>query len=165
MKIFGDFANRATAGIVVFALLSAITVGYIFSNSLKSQEESNDKSTNITEQIKPILDPEDKIPKKEFNHRIRKTAHCIEFGTLGIFLALLFECIKKRFNKTDIFAPLMLSLSVAVGDEYIQTFNDRGSQIEDVLIDICGAVGGIIIVLSIMFFVKKLKNKRMAMKQ
>jgi len=132
--------------IMIFALCVILTMVYIFSNSLKSQEKSNDTSTKITEQIKPIIDPEDKIPPKELNHKVRKTAHCIEFGILGIFLALLFDGIKKCFNKTDVFAPLMLALSTAVADEYIQTFNDRGSQVEDVLIDFGGATAGLFLV-------------------
>lgn len=131
---------------MIFALCVILTMVYIFSNSLKSQEKSNDTSTKITEQIKPIIDPEDKIPTKELNHKLRKTAHCIEFGVLGIFLALLFDGIKKCFNKTDVFAPLMFALSTAVADEYIQTFNDRGSQVEDVLIDFGGAIAGLILV-------------------
>lgn len=123
-----------------------LTLAYIFSNSLTTREKSDATSKKITEQIKPIIDPEDKIPAKELNQRIRKTAHCIEFGVLGIFLALLFDNIKKCFSKTDVFAPLMLSLSAAVADEYIQTFNDRGSQVEDVLIDFGGAIAGMFLV-------------------
>ncbi len=137
---------RKYSRIIIFALCVILTMVYIFSNSLKSQEKSNDTSTKITEQIKPIIDPEDKIPHKELNHKVRKTAHCIEFGVLGIFLALLFDGIKKCFNKTDVFAPLMLALSTAVADEYIQTFNDRGSQVEDVLIDFGGAIVGLFLV-------------------
>ncbi len=145
--------------IFIFALCVILTMAYIFSNSLKTQEKSNDTSKNITEQIKPIIDPEDKIPEEELNHKLRKTAHCIEFGVLGIFLALLFDSIKKCFNKTDIFAPLMLALSAAVADEYIQTFNDRGSQVEDVLIDLGGAAVGIFIVGLILFFIRIQKRK------
>ncbi|MBQ4516711.1 MAG: VanZ family protein [Clostridia bacterium] len=132
--------------IIIFALCVVLTLAYIFSNSLKSQEKSNDTSTKITEQIKPIIDPKNKIPTKELNHKLRKTAHCIEFGVLGIFLALLFDSIKKCFDKTDIFAPLMFALSAAVTDEYIQTFNDRGSQVEDILIDFSGAIFGLFLV-------------------
>ncbi|MBR5156638.1 MAG: VanZ family protein [Clostridia bacterium] len=130
-------------------------VAYIFSNSLKSQKKSNDTSTKITEQIKPIIDPKDKIPPKELNHKIRKTAHCIEFGILGIFLALLFDSIKKCFNKTDIFAPLLFALAVAVADEYIQTFNDRGSQVEDILIDFGGATAGLFLVFIFALLLRK----------
>ena len=147
--------------IIIFALCVVLTMVYIFGNSLKNREISNNTSKNITEQIKPIIDPADKLNKEVLNQKLRKTAHCIEFAVLGVFLGMLFNSIRKRFDKTDVFAPLMIALSTAVADEYIQTFNDRGSQVEDILIDMGGALSGIFLVFlfNLIFYSKAKKNK------
>ncbi|MBE6684209.1 MAG: VanZ family protein [Ruminococcaceae bacterium] len=68
---------------------------------------------------------------------VRKMAHFIEFAVLGIAASLLF----KLFAKNRFVYALLLALCglfVALMDETIQIFSQRGSSVRDVWIDILG---------------------------
>lgn len=146
---------KSSKAIIIFLICSILTTSYIFYNSFQPKAESKNTSETVTEIVKPIVDPQDKIPKEKMDKTVRKIAHGIEFGVLGIFLALLFKSIKLRFNRTDISSPLLVALIVAVTDEFIQTFTGRGSLVKDVLIDFGGAIIGIGIVMLILYIIKR----------
>lgn len=143
--------------IIIYAVLVFCTIGYIFSNSIQPVDESKEKSENVTEIISPIVDPDNKIPEEELDKTVRKFAHGIEFSVLGIFLGLLtFEISKKR-RQIMISFPLLVALCTAVADEFIQSLNDRGDLVKDILIDFGGALTGLLIVSLIIWLIKKLK--------
>lgn len=75
---------------------------------------------------------------------IRKSAHFIEYFILAVLFS---SCLKKQSLKwiEMIIYPLFFVLVIAVGDEFIQSFVGRGSNVRDVLIDFSGGVIGIII--------------------
>ena len=133
---------------VMLALLTALTVVYIFRNSLTVGEVSNAKSGAVAEAVRPVVDPGASIPENTFNALVRKAAHIVEFGALGcelMGLTLITARIRKRRAAAYICTPMFVTLLVAVADEYIQLFTGRTSAVGDVLTDFAGSMAGIII--------------------
>ncbi len=135
--------DSACMGIVIFALLSALCLGYIFYNSSQSGDVSNKKSGGIAKTIQKIIDPDKKIDEENFHEGVRKTAHFVEFSVLGVCLGGLFISIYYKYKKKYFSLPLLLSLLSAVTDEFIQTFTERTSKVTDVLVDFGGAATGL----------------------
>ncbi len=130
--------------VALILILIALTATFIFDNSVQSGEESRENSDKIASWIRPILDPNNTMSDEDFNRLVRKTAHFIEFGVLGVGLGILAEYLRKRHNRKFVAMPLFVALAVAVTDEFIQSFAGRSSMISDVLIDFGGAVAGMI---------------------
>jgi len=146
--------------IVIFALCIVLCMTGIFYQSTKSQADSNATSQTVSEKVQPIVDPQQKIEPKDFNDMLRKVAHGIEFMILGIFLGLLFHQIKKLTGNTYLSCPLLISLLTGVTDEFLQSLNDRGSLVKDVLIDFGGAVAGIFLIFGIVLVLHQRKQRR-----
>ena len=134
--------------IILFALLSLLAVGFIFSNSLEPREVSNDRSNEIVDEVKPIVDPQDTIPRGTFNHYVRKTAHFLEFAALGFCLMGLSDAIGRKRRIPRVPAVLLAALLIASTDETLQFFAaGRGPGVKDVLIDFSGAACGLVLML------------------
>lgn len=72
---------------------------------------------------------------------LRKLAHFLEFGSLGMCLAWLFGMVKKPGT-----LPVFCGIAAAFIDEGIQMFTpDRAPSIRDVGIDSCGVIAGIML--------------------
>lgn len=124
-----------------------LTVLFIFSRSLANTEKSQEESDAVKEVVEPILSPvvgEENVSDK----LIRKLAHFTEFSWLGAELSVLLWWWRSRRPQTYLNITFFAVL-IALCDETIQIFTDRGPQIQDVWIDIAGAVFGFAIVLSI----------------
>ncbi len=145
--------------IIFFIVISLCITGYIFYNSFQKPQTSNKKSDAISKKIQSIVDPENKISAANFKKYTRKAAHVIEFGALGLSLGAIFLCLYKKNKRIFISLPLFLSLSIAVTDEFIQSFNKRSSLLKDVLIDFAGALGGLVIILLLAMLFRKKKCK------
>lgn len=133
--------------LLIISLLTLLIVGFIFSNSLKSGEESNTQSAPLVNWVESIFDPYDKIPTSTFNYLVRKAAHITEFSLLGLSLGGLMCCVYRLRGRWHIAAVLFGGLATAVADEFIQSFTGRTSSVTDVLIDFVGVVIGMGIVL------------------
>ena len=144
--------------IIILIALVVLMTGYIFSNSLKNREDSSTSSEGIVKIIKPIVDPQDKIPEDVFHNIIRKLAHMTEFGALGILVALLSDLLRRYFGRKFISFPFFYCLLAAVLDECFQSFSDRSPEVRDVLIDFSGATLGILFVTVIIFVLIKTKK-------
>jgi len=158
MFITFNIKSKLNLCIIVFVLTSLLVTGYIFYNSCQKPAESNKKSDVVSEKIQPIIDPGNKIDEKDFQKYTRKAAHVIEFLLLGTSLGLLFTCIYKKLKKVFLSLPLFLTLSVAVTDEFIQSFNGRTSCLKDVLIDFSGSLIGFMLVLLFVFLSKRIRK-------
>ena len=90
------------------------------------------------------------IEKTNISIIIRKLAHFAEFMFLGIILYLL----KVHTKKIKITEIILICQSVAIIDEFIQSFSDRTDKVTDIIIDISGAVTGILIA----FIIKKVSE-------
>ncbi len=132
-------------------LLIVLTVAFIFFNSLLDKSESLEQSNNVKGLLTPILEifvGEGNVTSK----LVRKLAHFTEFGVLGLEMFFL---IKKL-------APFQFftSLLIAVSDETIQLFSDRGSQVQDIWIDFFGACSGIVFGFAIVEIIKFIVKNR-----
>ena len=143
----------------IFALLSIVTIAYIWGNSLKSIPESAAQSTIVAEVLRPILDPQEKMTLNAFHNLVRKLAHLTEFFALGVFVCGFAVSLGVELKKRLICLPVLIVLLVAVGDEYIQYFTKRGSLVTDVVLDFVGALGGLLAAVLIYKIVLRIKKK------
>ena len=143
----------------IFAVLSLLTVAFIWGNSLPSIPESAAQSTAVAETVQPIVDPQQKIEPPTFHSYLRKTAHLVEFALLGIFVCGFTICLGVELKKRLISLPILIVLVVAVGDEFIQHFAKRGSLVTDVVLDFSGALIGLLVSAIIYRIVVKIKTK------
>lgn len=145
------------------AVAILLTLGFIFGNSLKSPEASSDQSNGVAYLLRPLLDPNRKMSDEQFSHLIRKGAHFTEFCLLGIEAALLSFFLQKTVTVGGVGLSAFFCLLAANIDEYIQVFTDRGSQVQDVLLDFCGASTGIalslVVVSLVTLKIQKSKSK------
>ena len=125
----------------ILAVLIALMLLFIWSNSLAGSKQSNALSGWVEKLLKPLVDPHGKIPAKVFDYEVRKAAHVTEYAILGILLAWLSIPIKKQ----DVWLLLFVVLTTAVIDETIQIFTGRTSQVQDIWIDFFGAVSGMLL--------------------
>lgn len=146
--------TKRTAIWLVRIILTAaciLMIGWIFSNSLKAAPESSAQSSQVTENVKEVIEtinPDVSFggatEEEDFNilHGIvRNFGH---FGEFALLAALLTWCVFSYTRKKPAFAfPFPFCVGVAFLDEYAQTFSDgRAQEMKDVLIDSCGAATG-----------------------
>lgn len=120
----------------VLIVAIALTIIFIFSNSLKPKDQSLEDSNAVGGIISSLFPPDSDIGKFILEY-IRKIAHFTEYGLLGIEVAILVVFyFRKRISVALI--SLNLSLIVAFIDESLQYISERGPSISDVWIDIGG---------------------------
>ena len=134
-------------------------MSFIFGNSIKKSEESKNQSDKVVEIVRPIIDPDHLMSDDQISHVVRKSAHFVEFFALGALCALLAYHIRYRLTLSGAACSALWCLLSANIDEYIQSLNDRGSLVSDVLLDFSGAISGIIIG-SVLAFVIKIAVKK-----
>lgn len=134
----------------------------IFNLSAMTSENSNNKSTGLSEKlIVKVLDAtneagitdshpdEQKLAKAAnlINKPIRKVAHATVYFVLALLLLAISRVIfgGRKYLLTCLIT-LLLCFVFAMTDEYHQTFIDgRTGQMADVLIDTAGACAGILL--------------------
>lgn len=147
--------------IIVFICFFA-SLSFIFGNSLLPKGESASVSGGVQGVIEAIVG-EDSPIAEFFRQYLRKIAHVTEFALLAIEVTLLRFLYDKR-SCSDFIHSLSFGLFVAVTDEALQIFSNRGPLVSDVLIDLSGyfvlafvAEGLIILTLYVM---KKRESRR-----
>ena len=143
----------------LFAILSLLTVAFICGNSLKSIPESSAQSSAVADKIQGVVDPQQKVEPPIFHNLIRKLAHVIEFFVLGLFVCGFTICLGHELDKRFVSMPLLIVLLIAVGDEWLQVYTERGSLVTDVLIDFSGALAGLLMAAMLYKIILKLKTK------
>ncbi|MEG1550746.1 MAG: VanZ family protein, partial [Oscillospiraceae bacterium] len=68
--------------------------------------------------------------------------------------------IRKKFKPQNLWNILSSVLAIAVVDEAIQIFSGRGPAVQDVILDFCGALVGVLLVLLIGFIIASLKGRK-----
>lgn len=124
----------------ILSALCVLTVLFIWSNSLFTKEQSQKQSQGLLAALEPAIEAVLGVDVDMQDDRwLRKSAHFFEFALLGLELALL---AKRRgsFNAQGICNCLFAALLVAVSDESIQLLSNRGSQVQDVLLDFSGVI-------------------------
>ena len=149
----------------VLIILTVAVCTVIFALSADNADESNAKSDPISdsviikiletfslteEQIEFVLEKTVVI--------IRKTAHFCEYALLGFLLAAV--CTSFYKSRPDTFIISQICGSVyAVSDEIHQHFvPGRSCQLKDMLIDSCGVMFGIGVLILAVFLYKKIRN-------
>ena len=167
---------------IIFFILSAALVVFIFWNGSRSGEVSVSSSDNVTNTIRDIMISTGKIPdnlvkyeetsessdKSEsnvsvnmyrLNILVRKSAHRIEYGLLAALSFMAFFCFEIS-KSTSAIMSYVLSIVVAFIDEAIQAFTPgRSSSFKDVFIDSQGVLAGIILAVIIVWIAHFSKNK------
>ena len=146
--------------IVVFSVLVLLATLFIFSNSLKSREDSGADSSAIVRLVEPVFDAvfgEDH--QIDVHLIVRKAGHLTEFCILAVLVLNLGFALKKIFDIRLFGYCLFYVLLIAVFDEFIQIFSGRGSTVSDVLIDFCGAIIGFLITYGVHYIRKRSKDK------
>ena len=141
----------------IIPVLIALALVFIWSNSLAGSKTSNAFSGWVEHWLKPILDPQNKIPAHAFDYDVRKAAHCIEYAVLGALLVWVTTSTKQ----TNAWLLLFSVLLAAVIDETIQIFTGRTSQVQDIWFDFFGASSGMLLA----YGGKRLARRRSARRQ
>ncbi len=137
----------------VFLLLLLLWILFIFSHSLKPVEASNQESERVRQPLSQLVHHE---LSAVF---VRKLAHFMEFGVLGVLAAGFFAA---RAGKP---APLllhsaMLGMVIALCDETIQLFvAGRSGRIQDVWLDLAGALAGATLALTLLYLARKRRSR------
>ncbi len=130
------------AQILLIALI-VCTLLFTFYQSSLPPEESAEVSDGVSEKLEPIIPST--TPTGKFVHlNIRKIAHFVEFATLGSEVALyvaFFIGRGKGIGRGKLCVmglSYLFALVVALLDETVQVFTDRGPSITDVWLDFLG---------------------------
>ena len=146
-------------------LLTLCWLVFIFSNSLKTAEQSSADSSTVQEIVNGIASGIG-IQTPISIQTIRKSAHFFEFGVLSLLVCadiLVLYSPKKNTSRS----PLLYLCSVPVcalcasGDELLQNFSEgRGPSVSDVLIDTAGAAVATLIFMAVYITVCAVKKKK-----
>jgi VanZ family protein len=131
---------------VLSLFLCAITIAFIWHNSLQDATQSEVASLSVTAIAQELLSWVHVFVSTDFlDHILRKVAHVSEFALLGLllsFAAAQFE----RLRPWRFCVVLVLGIFVAGTDEFLQLFSDgRSCQFSDVGIDSLGVLIGCIL--------------------
>ena len=147
--------TRKTLIVFVFVLLLT-TISFIFANSLETVSESSAKGESVMNAVLPGL--EMFLGKGNVtDHLVRKIAHFVEFGALGVELMLL-GILRRKVNYQNISNCLFFGLASAVIDESLQMLTDRSPLVKDILLDFSGVVTGVLFVLLLNCIVKSVRK-------
>ena len=141
--------------IIIFTIIALVWVGFIWSNSAKTGEESGEASSQVHEVVNEVAQSvgvEEPISERT----VRKSAHFGEYMVLGIivcidmiFVSKVFLSRSVKLRSLSLLAALPFSAAVALIDEFViqKNTNGRGPSFTDVLIDMSGVSLGVICIL------------------
>lgn len=123
-------------------ILIALTLAFIWVNSLMPRAESQAMSRGLLDRIVELLRWIGIRLSPGSDHFLRKLAHFVEFGILGAEFSFLLN-LRYRQGRQGFVNCAFAGLSAAVIDESLQLLSKRGSQVQDVLLDFCGFMVGL----------------------
>ena len=133
--------------VLIFLIL--LNMAVIFGFSAEGKAESAQKSHSVVDQVVNVTIPSfDSLPEGDqqeifhiADHIVRKMAHMVEFGTLGLLVLLLSFTWEDRFVFLKYATALAFVFFYAATDELHQIVSSaRGGLFSDTLIDLCGAL-------------------------
>ena len=136
----------------------ALIVAFIWGNSLLPQAQSRLESDFVLRVLRRIFGAH--LDQATASHLVRKAAHFTEYALLGFAGAALFLSGRRGLQPTV--NVLSLSLAVAVLDESLQLFSDRGAMVTDILLDFSGAVCGVLAFLLVRLAAASIQKKKAA---
>ena len=163
----------------VWLILTIGWMCFIFYQGTQVGEASMDKSNRVVTQMMRMMDwweeafkkkeepimenvierseatPSSHVPihskvqlQKNLSYFARKAAHFIEYLILGVLLFLMFRTFNVSLWNRGIYS-LFVVLLCAVLDEYFQSFVFRTSSVNDVMLDFCGGLLGVGVLLGV----------------
>ncbi len=150
-----SYTRRETVFQIVFLILLVLCVSFIFYNSFLSKASSRSISVKVTEQINKVTASVGVKPATD--NTIRKIAHFIEFFALGIFM-FGFSASRRKNKFINAVWCAVISLLVALTDETIQVFSNRGSSVKDVWLDAISSTAAVFIFYLILFLISRKKT-------
>ena len=129
---------------IILGLLVLLTLAFIWGNSLLPRTESQEISRGLLAELCAALEHVGLHIDPQNDHWLRKLAHFGEFGMLGAELGLLL-CLNRRQSVQGFVNCAFAGLAVAVTDEALQLIPNRGSQVQDVLLDFAGFLTGLLL--------------------
>ena len=129
---------------IILGLLVFLTLAFIWGNSLLPREESQEISRGLLAELCAVLENVGLYIDPQNDHWLRKLAHFGEFGLLGTELGLLL-CLNRRQSVQGFVNCAFAGLAVAVTDEALQLISNRGSQVQDILLDFAGFLAGLLL--------------------
>ncbi len=166
---------------IVILVLIALTICAIFVHSALSPEVSEKESeavSGIVDQVLEVVVPNNQSLRDFVSKNIRKIAHFVEFGALGLeacifFLLCYIEKIKapvelendesfvKNINYVDALKYvsyfITFGILVAFLDESFQILSKRGPSVLDMWIDILGYMTFAFTFLMVIFVIKLIR--------
>ena len=153
MKISRSLVFRIL--LIVFLILATLL---IFKNSFEDNATSHEYSGTVLDVVAPNRDVTDYSGNSNLEKIIRKSAHIIEYATLGIVSMALALNTKSIFKNAGFGIAFFYVLFVAVLDEHIQGYMGRCGTTGDILLDFFGGIIGFAVVLLVCFVVAKIKK-------
>ena len=157
-------STKICVTIICSSLLLALYV-MIFSFSAQNGERSGSLSALVSEMCAEFLnsitgknwtDTFVKSLAEYFENPIRKVAHFAEYAVMGVLVYLLWRQWMERGKKLYILVIVWVFVSAAM-DELHQLFvPDRCGNLWDVLLDTCGGIFG----MGILIWLEKIRRKR-----
>ena len=137
----------------------------VWGQSCISKEESTVTSDAVVEIITPIdqLEPgyrsENGWTYVQLSEFVRKLAHVVEYIAVSFQLMCIF-LLRGRKKLFDYINCLFCGMLIALIDETIQLFSNRGSEIRDIWIDLLGCLIGILGAFFVGWMVRRSRIKR-----
>ena len=134
---------------IVLLVLVVLTIAFIFGQSTAPVKQSSKESSFVTEKIIQPIEEWLTGQKTITNSTVRNWAHSVEFAVLGFVLSLVVLWKDKALKTVETLGLMARTFGYGVGiallDETIQLFNDRGPEIGDIWRDALGVVIGILL--------------------
>ncbi|MBR5178604.1 MAG: VanZ family protein [Lachnospiraceae bacterium] len=159
--------ERKKKVLIFFYITFTISLILVWGQSCFSREDSRVSSDIVVEMIKPIDELETGYRSEngwtytQLSTYVRKFAHVIEYAALSFQLMCIFLLKGKRKLVWYVNCTFMIML-IALIDETIQIFSNRGSEIGDIWIDIAGNALGLLAAFIIGTIVIKRSQKERA---
>lgn len=142
-----------------YTALVIFYVGFIFLNSFTPAAESSRQSGWVLLMAKQIAEGLGIDGPWLTEHLIRKTAHFLEYGVLGV---LLWNCIRAYGWRRErlCLAQLWLGTVIPLTDETIQLVTPgRSGQVSDVWLDMSGLLFGTLAAVAVHVLWKRFRGK------
>lgn len=153
---------------IVLTIACIFAFAWIFSNSLKTGEQSSAQSQAVTKAVQDtakVVAPSSKVATAtgedyELLHNvIRSIAHFSEFAVLGALLAWCYLSYTRQ--KALFILPIGLIVLTPIVDETLQiSTGGRGAEMKDILLDTAGGLLGTVCALAIVWLVFALCKRR-----
>ena len=141
---------------IILLIIIILLVALSWTLSSLSRDISSRQSNAIASFFSPLLDfvfGESNYNLPFFDKFIRKAAHVTEYLLISSLLALVFDPVRYGIPLT-----LLISMCLALFDETIQIFSERGTSVLDVWLDFGGACIGLLIGMFIYYVLMKKRN-------